>query len=220
LKQLHDSIDIGTWLAVPKPKALSASPRVAIVEGFTSRELCDWLIERARPRMERATTYDSNTGATHSDQSRTNSHCYFRMAESDLLLHFLRARIAQVTGAPVGALEHSAMLHYRAGEQFFPHFDYLDPSLPGYQEELREGGQRTLTLLVYMNEGFEGGETHFPTAGQRYKGKKGDALFFWNVDWNGAPDQRTLHAGLPPTSGEKWLLSQWIRDRSVIPERF
>jgi len=24
----------------------------------------------------------------------------------------------------------------------------------------------------------------------------------------------TLHAGLPPLSGEKWLLSQWLRDRA------
>jgi hypothetical protein len=25
---------------------------------------------------------------------------------------------------------------------------------------------------------------------------------------------RTLHEGLPPTRGEKWLLSQWMREKS------
>jgi hypothetical protein len=27
------------------------------------------------------------------------------------------------------------------------------------------------------------------------------------------PDVKTLHAGLAPTRGEKWLLSQWMRRR-------
>jgi hypothetical protein len=27
------------------------------------------------------------------------------------------------------------------------------------------------------------------------------------------PDPLTLHAGLPPTRGHKWVLSQWVRDR-------
>ena len=44
-----------------------------------------------------------------------------------------------------------------------------------------------------------------------------DALFFYNVDENGAPDPLTEHAGVPPTRGEKWLLSQFIRDRAQLP---
>jgi hypothetical protein len=51
----------------------------------------------------------------------------------------------------------------------------------------------------------------------RYRGRKGDAIFFWNVDPSGAPDKRTYHAGLAPTRGEKWLLSQWIRERAPQP---
>ncbi|MBF8292745.1 MAG: hypothetical protein HW392_1572, partial [Steroidobacteraceae bacterium] len=48
-----------------------------------------------------------------------------------------------------------------------------------------------------------------------HKGRRGDALVFANVDDSGAPDYQTVHAGLPPTSGVKWLLSQWVRDRTV-----
>ncbi len=68
-----------------------------------------------------------------------------------------------------------------------------------------------LTFLIYLSGDFEGGETDFPNFGWRYKGKTGDALFFWNVLPNGQPDRRMLHAGLPPTSGEKFLFSQWVR---------
>ena len=68
-------------------------------------------------------------------------------------------------------------------------------------------------MLVYLNQGFEGGETDFPLLDLKFKGRKGDALMFSNVDASGAPDRRMFHAGLPPTAGEKWLLSQWVRDR-------
>ena len=42
----------------------------------------------------------------------------------------------------------------------------------------------------------------------------GEALFWANVTPDGRPDSSTLHAGLPPTSGEKWTLSQWCRNRA------
>ena len=74
-------------------------------------------------------------------------------------------------------------------------------------------GQRAVTALVYLNDGYEGGETDFPELGWKYRGRKGDALLFWNLTPQGEPEPRTLHAGLPPTSGEKWLYSKWIRQK-------
>ena len=44
---------------------------------------------------------------------------------------------------------------------------------------------------------------------------KGDAVLFWNVDAAGQPDVRTLHAGLEPARGEKWVLSLWLRGKTV-----
>ena len=67
---------------------------------------------------------------------------------------------------------------------------------------------------MYLNDDYEGGETEFPAIGLRYRGRRGDALLFANVDIVGNPDRRSIHAGLPPTRGEKWLLSQWIRNRT------
>jgi hypothetical protein len=105
------------------------------------------------------------------------------------------------------------VLHYEAGEQFAPHRDFLDPAVPGQAADFARRGQRIVTFLVYLNSDFEGGDTDFPILALAYKGGAGDALYFGNVDSAGVPDLRTLHAGLPPTSGEKWLFSQWVRDR-------
>ena len=208
---LRRAVDLAGWLAVPSPRIASASPRIAMVEGFAAPEICDWIIQRARPRLTPAKVYDHDTGGARSESVRTNSECHFSTDQCDLILLFLRARMERVTELPMHAMEATAILHYLPGQEFLPHFDFLDTTSPGYAKDVAEHGQRVLTFLLCLNDDYEGGETEFPVLGKRWKGHRGSALFFWNVEPNGMPDRRTAHAGRPPTRGEKWLLSQWIR---------
>jgi hypothetical protein len=212
-RALRKSIDVAAWMRTPPPKILSTSPRVALIEAIASAELCDWLIARAKPGLVPAKVYDPATGGPAHHGVRTNSERHFPFFDRDLIFNFLRARISAATGLPVVAMEAPTILHYLPGQQFQPHHDYLDPAGSGYAMEIAERGQRSLTFLLCLNDDYEGGETDFPLLGKRFKGRKGNALFFWNVEPDGSIDRRTLHAGLPPTRGEKWMLSQWIRDR-------
>ena len=111
-------------------------------------------------------------------------------------------------------MELTKVLHYSVGERFDLHFDFIDPAVPDFANELAARGQRLATFLVYLNDDYEGGETEFPLVALRHRGLVGSALYFANVDSSGEPDRLTIHAGLAPTSGEKWLLSQWIRSRT------
>ena len=211
--RLRRAVDVNTWLASPAKRIVSASPRIATVEGLAAPQLCRWLIARAKGKLTRATIFDPATGAPRSDQVRTNSHCHLLRDESDLLLLFLRARMAQITELPVASLEATMILHYAPGEQFLPHFDFLETNSPGSARDVAERGQRVLTFLLSLNDDYEGGETEFPALEKRWRGRAGNAIFFWNVAPDGTPDRRTAHAGLPPVTGEKWLLSQWMRAR-------
>jgi prolyl 4-hydroxylase len=213
-RHLRDSVDLAVWLSVPQACIHSQSPRIAIVEGFASPAVCDWLIASARPRLEQAHTVNPSTGQPFDNGERTNSAAHFSIADIDMILLLMRARIATLSGLSTGGMDAPAILHYAVGQEFSPHFDFLDLSVPGHVAEMAAIGQRVLTFLVYLNDGFEGAETDFPAIGWRFKGKKGDAVFFWNVHPDGTPDPLTLHAGRAPTRGEKWLLSQWVRGRS------
>jgi hypothetical protein len=210
-ERLRKAFDVREWLIVPKPQRTSSEIPVALAERFIAPEICRWLIERSRPLLKLARTDDPLTGAARYGSNRTNSSAEFDFADTSFILLLVRARISALTGPPTTAMEGSAVLHYAPGQQFFPHYDFLNTAEPGYARQVAEYGQRVLTFLIYLSEDFEGGETDFPNFGWRYKGKTGDALFFWNVLPNGQPDRRMLHAGLPPTSGEKFLFSQWVR---------
>jgi prolyl 4-hydroxylase len=213
--RLRRSVDLPRLLTPPRPHILSASPRIAGIEGMATPELCDWLVERARLKLGPAEVYDHETGGQRIEAVRTNSAAYFRWEDSDLLLFALRARMAAAAELPVYAMESTAVLHYTPGQEFLPHFDFLDVSKPGHAKDVAGRGQRVLTFLISLNEDYEGGQTEFPALEKRWKGRKGSALFFWNVEPDGSIDRRTLHAGLPPTRGEKWLLSQWMRGRPI-----
>jgi prolyl 4-hydroxylase len=154
--------------------------------------------------LKPAQIYDAKEGRHRVASGRNNTVCPFPGPDRDFILAILRARIADITGTQVRAMESPHILHYSVGEGFRPHFDTTDtPNSPGFR-------QRVLTFLISLNDDYDGGETEFPAINGRWKGRKGNALFFWNVEPDGTLDQRTLHAGRPVTRGEKWLLSQWI----------
>ena len=165
----------------------------------------------------RAELYDPKTGQpVLGAETRLNRIANFNLADTQLLNILVQARMAAVLGAPMAMLEPFAVLHYAPGEEYGEHVDYLDPAIPAYAAELERMGQRVATCLIYLNDGYEGGETEFPQLGLKFKGGKGDALVFASADMAGRPDPRTVHAGRTPASGEKWLLSQFFRNRPMV----
>lgn len=213
--QLREAMDIAGWLKVPDGRILSSAPRIAAVKGYLSGPVCDWLIRLGKPYLGRAEIYDGDTGQLRHDTARDNDTAILKAERIDTVVGFVRSRIAALANVQASALETTQVLHYEVGQQFDAHFDFLDVSNPGHARDVEKHGQRALTVLVYLNDDYEGGETAFPELGSSFKGRKGDALVFWNLTEDGAPDWRTRHVGTAPTRGVKWLLSQWIRIRAT-----
>lgn len=213
---LRRAIDLDAWMRPRDFTLVREEPRVLTVSNFMSAAECERLIARTL-NLRRADVYDPNSGVGMIAKERSNKKSEVTLANMDLPFLMVHARMSATIGLPNQFFELTNILHYSPGEQFTPHYDFLDPAEPGLQADLQARGQRVVTFLVYLNEGYEGGETDFPKLDYRFKGKTGDALMFGNVTAKGVPDPRTLHAGLPPTSGEKWLLSQWVRNRAERP---
>ena len=103
------------------------------------------------------------------------------------------------------------MLQYDEGQYYKIHSDFLSGS-----EQLRQG-PRALTLLIYLDEPQEGGETTFPELGVTVKAKRGRALL-WPSGRDAEPlvkDLRTRHAALPVTRGGKHAVNVWYYQRDL-----
>lgn len=213
LKAAARTIDLKAWLTPPTPEAPHETPRVRVFHDFVAPEVLAWIRSRAEGRLDALRVYDATGGGVRTDEIRTSRGTGFGLLETDLVISIVRARMAAACGLPLLHFEPPNVLNYQVGQQYRPHYDYIDPQAPALAETLARQGQRTATFLLYLNDDYEGGETAFPELDWSFKAKAGDALLFFNTDTAGQPVPSSLHAGLPPTAGEKWLFSQWIRDR-------
>lgn len=211
-KARAQSIDIARWLS-PAPFAnVSPDGRIVKLPQLVPDAVCSWLIERSRGRLERARVYDSINAVETTDQTRSNSAASVDLASVDVVQFLVQARMAVACSTPWTHMESPTILHYAAGEQVKEHYDFIDPKSPNYERILREQGQRMVTFLLYLNDDYEGGTTDFPELGLSHKGVRGEGLYFKNAHPNGQPDTSMIHAGRPPAAGEKWIVSQFVRN--------
>ena len=218
-RQLAENIDLSSWANSPATRTLRADPEVQVVTDFISPAVCDWIIGHARGRLTRARVYDALNAQDIVSTTRTNSVANSTLASVELLDLLVQVKMSAACRQPMRNMEAPAVLHYAAGEQNIDHYDFVDPAMPDYAQEIARNGQRVVTFLVYLNDAYEGGETTFPRLGLSHKGRRGEGLFFVNALPDMQPDLRMLHSGQPPTSGEKWIVSQFIRSRATIAQQ-
>jgi TPR repeat protein len=219
-RRIAQSIETSHWLLAPPGETLHERPLVRSFADLATDPVCEWLENRARgSTLRRALIYDAGQGGTVSDHMRSNSIVGFDLADLDVVQAALQWRMAAACGVPVANAEGPTILHYSVGEQITNHFDFLNPDIADYERLIEQRGERIITFLLYLNDDYDGGETDFPRLGVRNKGRRRGGLFFTNALPNGKPDVRMVHAGLPPMRGEKWIVSQFFRDRAALNAR-
>ncbi|KAL6295520.1 hypothetical protein ACE6H2_003662 [Prunus campanulata] len=204
-------------------EVISWEPRAFIYHNFLSKEECDYLINLAKPDMVKSTVVDSKTGKSKDSRVRTSSGMFLKRGR-DKIVSDIEKRIADFTFIPVEHGEGLQILHYEVGQKYDAHFDYfLD------EFNTKNGGQRIATLLMYLSDVEEGGETVFPAAkgsfnsvrwwnelsecgkqGLSVKPKMGDALLFWSMRPDASLDPSSLHGGCPVIRGNKWSSTKWM----------
>jgi prolyl 4-hydroxylase len=214
--RLRARVDLAAWTAIPQATTLCADPVVRVVRDLLSEAVCRWLIDKARGRLTRALVYEALSRRTAVSDTRSNTAATFGLLDTDVVCVFAQARMAACAGVPFRHLEPLAVLHYAEGEEITEHFDFVDPEVPDYERQIASQGQRVVTFLAYLNDDYGGGETEFLELELRHKGRRGDGLYFVNARPDGSADTRTLHAGRAPVKGEKWIVSQFMRNRPTF----
>jgi prolyl 4-hydroxylase len=190
-----------------------AQPVVAVFDNILSLEECDELIRLSRIKLKQSTTIDRKTGKEQIITERSSYGTFFAINETQFIAT-LDKRIAQVMHWPVENGEGIQILNYKVGGEYRPHFDYFPQDDPGSAPHVAKGGQRVSTMIMYLNDVDEAGETTFPDIGLAVTPKKGSAVYFEYCNSHGQIDPLTLHAGAPVAAGEKWIATKWMRQRA------
>ena len=98
---------------------------------------------------------------------------------------------------------------YDVNQQFKPHTDFFEKS-----ELTQNGGllgQRTYTVMVYLNDVESGGETSFPLIDAEFTPKKGKAIIWSNLNPDYSPNHFSLHHAKKVHRGYKAVITKWFR---------
>ncbi len=197
-----DHVQCAQRLASAERQLISADPHIELILGLFSPAECRYIQLIAQPWLEPAMIY-AVSGEWMRDPHRDSDNMVIAPMTEDLVIHAINRCIAAASGTEVTWGEPLHVLRYAPGQQYRPHHD---AHAFGPVEQ-----RRIATALLYLNDAYEGGETQFPELGIKIRGGIGDLLLFHNLDDAKLPDMRMIHAGLPITSGEKWLATRWIR---------
>lgn len=185
-------------------------PFILYLDNFLSVEECDELIHLSNNRLKRSQVIDSATGEKRTAPGRTSEGTEFALGETSLIQK-IENRIQEVSDFPVAHGESLQILHYNQGEEYKAHYDFF----PDSKIDPAKGGQRVCTLLIYLNDVDDGGETIFPKLDLKISPKKGAALYFHYSNQKRQSDRLSLHSSVPVLKGEKWVATKWIRQRKI-----
>lgn len=142
---------------------------------------------------------------------------------TDSLVSPVRSRLATESGLSVTHQTRPLGLKYAVGHQYTRRSDFLTaltwtgtltPEQEWYKNRISQGGQRLKTLIVFLNDGYEGGRIQFDGAGI-INPVKGDAILFdVSKTENGVlvSDTDNTYADLAVTSGNKYTMHISIRE--------
>ncbi|MEZ4301618.1 MAG: 2OG-Fe(II) oxygenase [Polyangiaceae bacterium] len=168
-------------------------PLVWTVDDALSPEQCAHYIDRMRTGdAEVAPIVGKHGGAEVDLAVRNNTRVMWDdEEEANSLLRRVAAKVPErLSGMTLkGANPRLRLYRYAPGEKHGAHWDTV-VELPG-------GVKSMLTLVFYLNDAFEGGETDFPELNQKISPRAGRALLF---------QHRILHEASRVTAGEKLVL--------------
>ena len=122
-------------------------------------------------------------------------------------------RLHDLTGIPLEYGEPLQGQRYDVGEEFKAHTDYFDPGGADWETYCAIPGQRSWTLMIYLNEPPAGGATRFLATGKMHQPETGKLIAWNNIRPDGTPNPDTLHHGMKVRKGRKYIVTKWFRER-------
>lgn len=200
-------------LFIPNGKQFNAeSVQLYTVENFLNSHECQHIIAAIESQLR-----PSELSSFEADNTfRTSRTCDLGTIE-DSLIEEIDQRICKLLGVDESYSEAIQGQHYSVGQEFKPHTDYFEEH--EINEHGAEMGQRTFTVMIYLNTVEEGGITRFTKLGHDFEPKQGLAVIWSSLNPDGSPNSNTMHHAQPVLKGYKAIITKWFRSNSRLPEQ-
>lgn len=177
-----------------------------IIKNILNKEECLKLIEFSKIRL-----IDSEIIGGKFTTVRNSQQCWIN--KNNKLVKSLFEKMSKKFNIPFDNAEDLQVVKYLPNQFYKEHHDSCCDNNTYCNDFLKRGGQRILTILIYLNDNFENGYTFFKNLNLKLKPQIGDAIIFYPLSKNSNKcHPLALHEGLPVTKGEKWIANLWFRE--------
>jgi prolyl 4-hydroxylase len=176
---------------------------------YITPEECQELIKMIDANHSRSSVVVGGTDRTDVTDHRTSSTSNLDM--STPIMSKIKKQISETLGLELVKGEALQGQLYEPGQYFKPHNDFF--SGPAYDMHCKASGNRTHTLMIYLNDDFKGGGTHFPTLQKTVEPETGKALWWYNMK-DGKVQDQYLHEGVTVDEGKKYVVTSWWREKN------
>ena len=199
----------------PRERCPATSNKLFWLDRFLAPVQCESIVQELafafwQPSKVYRQTDQQEYGYAHSDKrlSSSTSERWFS-APLRRAMRQIDRRISRILPEFPDHREEWQATQYRRGDRFDYHLD------SGYFAG-ESSGERTHTVMIYLETPREGGATRFPRLDIDVRSEAGRLVVWRNLAADGTSDPDMLHASVPVRQGRKTILVTWIRQRPCI----
>jgi len=200
------------WFRRPKVNlgfcsADASYTKPVVVDNIMTPEESEYDLETAKSKFS-----DSTVLSGKDDSIRKSETAWLK--KTDPVVRTFFSRLSKQFNFDVANVEDLQVVRYFPGGFYNDHHDSCCEDTKYCREFVQQSGQRVLTILIYLNDEFEGGHTNFKNLNLNLKANPlGGIVFHPLQSGGGMCHPSALHKGTPVTSGVKDICNVWVRER-------
>lgn len=202
------------------------------IDDFLEPEKCKELIKKYDKELERSYVL---TSEKYSKDRTSNQKWITKNQEYNLNIKVLNlinefTNLINASNANLSNCEDFQFAKYEPNQEYKGHYDVCDIDKCDLEHKSEckldyenMGSYRCMTVIIYLNDNFNEGETYFNKLNTKIKPKTGKALLFFscvpdNESYKNGKCKRieeSMHAGLKVKNGKKYILTKWVRIKEI-----
>ena len=174
------------------------------INNFLDNDECQHLIKTIRSKLR-----PSELSSPDADKFfRTSKTCDLA-ALNDNIIQNIDDKICNLVRIEKDLSEPIQGQYYEVGQEFKPHTDFFED----HELEINGGalGQRSYTVMIYLNSTEQGGETTFPLIDEEFSPSEGKAVIWCNLNTDLSPNSFSMHHAKQVRKGYKAIITKWFR---------